>query len=294
MLAAFGFLTWTASALQAAVIPFDPDGGGASGTVQLGSLDFVQGNSLGEDVLLGGVGHEWNLYYQSNLGSLLDGNANVITGTGLNADFQITVVAGITVRTTFLDGTNLRFELAPNPTTSFIRLYYDTNLNANPLAGTGFMDGTLILDATVNGDLQGFFNFTATGVANLDSFNANDWPGTLTRTGIGAFSTSAEVTYANTDFFNGTADELPALVFANSSQILPYRETDPSRQFWDGSGFVTTEVGAVNGVSGPDVLAQADANGSFEPVPEPTSLALWAMGTGMVAAVQWKRKRSNV
>jgi hypothetical protein len=263
---------WSASA---AVIPFDPDGGGPDGTVQLGSMDFTQGSSLGENVL---VGQEWTLYYQSSLGSLLDGSASVIVGTGLNVNYEITVVAAVDVVTTFFDGNNIQFQRAVTPGVNFFRLYYDTSLNADPLAGTGFNDGTLILDSSARTDLVGFFNFTSGGPAVLDQFSADDWGGTLTRVGIGAFSTSAEVTSFDASFFPGLGDELLDLVFANSSQILPFRETDPSYQFWDGSGFVPSDVGAVNGVDGPDVIVQADANGSFEPVPEPASERVRCLG----------------
>lgn len=288
MAVAVGALLLPAS-IHAAVIPFDPDGGGPDGAVQLGSMDFVQGSSLGENVL---VGQEWTLFYHSSLGSMLDGNANVINGTGLNTNYEITVTAAVSVVTTFFDGNNIAFQRAANPSTNFFRLYYDTNLNSDPLAGTGFNDGTLILDSAARSDLVGFFNFSTGGPQLLDQFNADNWAGTLTRTGIGAFATSAEVSFFDPNFFTGVGDELLDLVFANSSQITPFRETDPSEQFWDGSGFVSSDVGAINGVNGPDVLVQADANGSFEPVPEPASVVLWGLGAGLIAAVQFRRRRN--
>lgn len=287
-----GLLALIVPSARAAVIPFDPDGAGGDGAVSLGSMDFVQGNSLSEDVLLGGVGNVWTLYYQSSLGSLVDGIGNVIGGTGLNVDYQITAVAAIQVRTTFANANgNIAFEIVNNPATNFFRMYYDTNVNSNALAGTGFNDGTLILDAAANSDLIGFFNFTASGVGLLDQFNADNWAGTLTRTGIGAFSASADVTYFDPNFFTGTGDELVDLVFANTSEILPFRETDPSRQFWDGAAFVATDIGAFNGVSGPDAVLQADLNASFQPVPEPTSVVLWGLGAGLMVAVRLRRRK---
>jgi hypothetical protein len=275
---------------RAAVIPFDPDGGGADGTVNLGSMDFVQGSSLSEDVLLGGVGHRWTIYYQSSVGTLLDGSATVIAGLGLNSSYQITGVAAIEVVTTALTANSIAFEIAPNPSVNFFRMYYDTNLNANPLAGTGFNDGTLIMDSTANSDLVGFFNFT-TGSGNLDQFNANNWPGVVTRFGIGAFSASAEITYYDPNFFVGVGDEEVDFVFANTSEILPFRETDPSQQFWDGAAFVPTQIGSVNGVDGPDTILQADLNASFEPVPEPASIVLWGLGAGLIAAVRFRKRK---
>lgn len=283
-----GLLAALVSSARADIIPFDPDGGGPDGSYLIGSMDFLQGNSLSEDVTLGGVGHTWTLYYQSSLGSLVDGGGNVITGTGLNVNYQITAVAAVTVQTTFLGAGTIQFELAPVQSVNFFRMYYDSSLNANALAGTGFNDGTLILDSTVNSDLIGFFTFTAAAPSALDQFNANNWPGVLTRSGIGAFSASASAGYQDNAFFTG-ADDIE-LVFANTSEIVPFRETDPSQQFWDGAAFVATNIGATNGINGPDVILQADLNGSFKPVPEPASMVLWTLGAGLVGVIHYRRR----
>lgn len=270
------------------LIHFDPDGNGSDGTYDVFSFDFLQGNSLSEDVFLGGVGHEWTLYYQSTLANISNSVGNAITGTGLTSNYEITAVAGITVKTTSLAGNTIIFERAASPATNFLRLYYDSALNANPLAGTGYNDGTLILDSTAESDLAGFFTFTSNNAGALDQFISDDWPGVITRGGIGALSLTASVTYANTDFFTDGA--LVDLLFANSSEIIPFRETDPSQQFWDGSSFVSTNVGAHNGISGPDLIVQADANANFTVVPEASSMLL--AGMGVAALFLARRKRS--
>lgn len=288
VLLATGLLAAVASSARADIIPFDPDGLGSDGTYLIGSMDFLQGNSLSEDVLLGGVGHTWTLYYQSSLGSLVDGGGNIITGTGLNTAYQITAVAAVDVVTTFISASSISFELAAAPSVNFFRMYWDAALNADPLAGTGFNDGTLILDSTVNSDMLGFFTFTAAAPSALDQFGTNNWPGTLTRSGIGAFSASANSSFSDDDFFVGAEDI--ELVFANTSEIVPFRETNPSFLFWDGGAFVPTTVGAINGTSGPDVILQADLNSSFRAVPEPASVVLWTLGLATMGVVQLRRR----
>ena len=67
-------------------------------------------------------------------------------------------------------------------------------------------------------------------------------------------------------------------------------ETDPSKQFVgiDGVTPVIPALGAVNGISGPDVIIEADANATFSVVPEPLSAGLMALG-----AMALLRKRKN-
>lgn len=276
------------------VIQFDPDGAGGGGTYSVGSFDFLQGNSLSEDVLLGGVGHEWTLYFQASLGSLVNPSGGVINGTGLNVNYEITAVAAISVRTTILDASGIAFERSANPSLNFMRLYQDTSINANALAGTGYNDGTLILDSTATADLNGFFFFTTANAGALDQFNTNNWAGVNTRGGIGAFSTSADISFADTNFFVGGPGELVDILFANTSEIVPFRQTDPSQQFWDGTSFVGTNIGAFNGWTGPDVIVQADANASFNVVPEASSVMLAGLSAAAFAAISWKRRRHRV
>lgn len=284
----------TVSAATADIILIDPNGGGSGGPYAVGSVDFLQGNSLADQALTGGVGHQWTLYYQAVLGSLVDPIGNVITGTGLNTSYQITAVAGITVETISLSPSTFVFERAAAPSTNFLRLYYDTNVNANALAGTGYNDGLLILDSTANDDMFGFLTFQGGPSVALDQFNVNNWPGTLTRPAIGAFAVSADISYVDPLFFStvNPFDSI-AVVFTNSSEALPYRETDPSVQFWTGAGFTPSQIGAINGLSGPDALVQADANASFqvEAIPEASSLILGGLATSLFAAFGIRRRK---
>mgnify|MGYP000971199025 CR=1 FL=1 len=243
------------SSVQAG-FPFDPDGAGAKPTFQVGAIDFVVGNSLSKGVM---AGEQWTLYYQASVGSLADEQGSPIpndgpAGTGLNVDHEITVVLGISVRTTAA-APFLNFALQPGGT-NFIRIYHDTKVNANPLEGTGYDDGTLILESHATDSLEGASMVFGRPV-NLDSFGgSNQWPGVRSLSSVGALQASSVVSSFNRSFF--LVNNI-SRININSSQAAPYRQTKPSKRFLD----VVPAVGSVNLQSGPDVLIQADANASF-------------------------------
>lgn len=286
---ALGYLACAASPALAGFL-FDPDGDGSGGAFEVGSFDLLAGNAYSEGA---GQSINWTLYYQASLGSLVNTSGNVISGTGLNAAYEITAVAAISARTVAFDDSSILFELDPSGPVNFIRMYQDTNINANPLAGTGYNDGQLILDATANADLVGTFIFPNFLLQPLDSFGANNWPGVLTRVGVGAFSASASVNAANSAYFILEPNQFLSSMFVNTSEVAPYRETNPSRQFWDGTSFVTTDVGPIN-AAGANVLTQADANASFvvSEVPEASSLAMLGAASGLLVLTRRLRNRA--
>lgn len=243
---------------------FDPDGGGPKQPVTIQSFDFLVGNSLSKGVLVNG---NWNLYYQASLANVVDESGAVIpadgpNGTGLNITHEITIVALISSKTTET-GPLLGFGLAPGGQ-NFIRIYHDNQVNANPLDGTGYNDGELILETHVTDDLQGALMVIPGRQYNLDSFGAtNDWGNVKSFNALGGFSASSVVTSFSRNFFLIDANSTINRIFINSSESAPFRQTNPSKKFWDGSNFVVPSIGALNFQSGPDVLLQADANASF-------------------------------
>lgn len=237
--------------------PFDPDGAGPKPVSQIGAFDFLTGNSLAK----GAIGSDtWTLYYQSSVGSLTDKNTHPIQNTGLNMDHEITVVAAITVKTTQA-GPLLNFELAPGGT-NFVRIYHDNQVNANPLAGTGYADGELILESHTTDDLQGALMVMPSS-ANLDKMGTNDWPGVKSLRGLGAFQASSVVSSFNPLFFQVPQGSVER-IYINSSQAAPFDQMQPSKLFWDGLQTFAPVVGAVNLKTGPDAILQADANASFQ------------------------------
>jgi len=287
-------------AASASLLMFDPDGAGPNPAVQVASFDLLPGNSLNQGVLTqqtAQTGVFTNLF-QAKLGSLLDTNGNVIPVPGLNSSFEITVVAQFDLAITGITPgpasiTQTALAPTPNNPTNFVRFYYDGVVNANDLAGTGFKDGTMILDATATaapGVFMEFFN-VLTGSAtippvNLDQFGANNWAGTTSNTGQGSTVIDAAVGASDSSFFiDGLNVVSLNAVTANSE---PFNKVNPSRFFFD---TIPSNVGNVNGQSGPDILVQTDASVSFVVVPEPASVAMMAL-SGLAMGLRIRRRKA--
>ncbi len=198
---------------------------------------------------------------------------------------------------------------------NFFKVYYDdlsdgSGLKSSSLLGTGYNDGLLILDASV-GVVSGNFTstlefidvddsgtFTAGDVVItvlLDQAGADGWAGQQTLEGEGATALEADVFYQDDNFFKDDISNLLADLFFNTSNVLPYQETNPSMSFDDGSGgTLAPSVGSINGLTGPDLLFQTDANNSFVKtvtVPEPGSMFL--LGVGLLTLGMTRRRKAS-
>ena len=96
-----------------------------------------------------------------------------------------------------------------------------------------------------------------------------------------------DVDFAHADFFLSGLNLL-SLSF-DTQQNLPYDQQNPSACFTDGTGAqingaggqgttCTNSVGAINGISGPNVMFLTDGNSSAVTVPEPATVALLGLG----------------
>jgi hypothetical protein len=147
-------------------------------------------------------------------------------------------------------------------------VYFDTTPDANQAAGTGFLDGTLILGGSFT---SGFGSFAASGPISAGAFGAG-----------GAFL-SGDVSYTNNAYIN------PDLINTSFQASL---------QFPGQNSPTYTRPARFNGVStGTDsrtrFVVQTDSSQDFSAasvVPEPATLSL--LGIGMLAMGSLARRKS--
>ena len=293
-------LAFASSAQAGSAIMIDPNGDGV-GALSVGSLDWNVGSALLQNVgvPIGSPGVQ--IYGHAGLSGYNDPTNTPIGGTGLNTSFEWTYslgtlaanfsipILGIFNFPTIAGGDN------------FFRIYYDPAKNANDLAGTGFNDGTLILEGTIqpggaNNFLANAFNTPLDpsddgGPGNpLDAHGTNNYPAISSINGNGGSSILIAVTFFDPNFFL-TPPTVIEIDFTSNNH-LNFNNTDPSALFFRGDGSSTpgatvASVGTCNGCpaeTAPNVIVQVDGSSSFTSVqtPLPGSLAMIGSGLGLL------------
>lgn len=276
------------SANGSTIISFDPDGAGPDPVVQVASMDFKTGNSLYKGIgslLVNGTPTVVH-YAQASVDGLLDAGGNLIPVNGLAqpGGFQLTMVLGFAANAN-ISGTATSYSLAAAGGPNFFELWYNPTRVASDLAGTGFDSSAgagakLILNGILTDASGGFFRSTSNPVL-FDQFGADNFAGLNTVRISGGGQYSVQVNGTDPAFFDAQLPSAISFVLTNASDITPFRQTDPSQKFSDGSNPTVVPVLAPINGTGADFQAQADANASFDvrpAVPEPSSIVLGAIG----------------
>jgi len=240
-------------------VQFDPEGKGKSGFT-VATWDWLPDSFVGLDAVpnpplyqtksFTGVAH-------GRLGNFLSPTSppSVLLNTGLNTEYEITFLLKAGQKETTINANTVAFSLDGLAESAF-EVYIDDQMNADPLAGTGYGDGVLLMKGTVK-YVSGTFSTQALTTL-LDAFTGDDWAGQQTVLGNGGSALTVALTEVNPNYFPQAARILDAQF--NNSQKLEFKEIDPSKAVFG----IATEgtLGATNGAagSGPNILLQADAN----------------------------------
>jgi len=320
---AFGSVS---SVHAAGTILFDRDGAvGGDNSIQVNTFDWSPGNAIAIGVLgptPSLVPTVNQVVAQGRLGSFVQPGGGSASPLGLSEfTFQISFYE----TSTNVGGPTAAFSTAPGMP-SFFDIFYDPVADSDPITGDGFgldvpggglriLHGTLV---SLNGnftDQTVLDSATYPDIGLLDRLNTDDQGGTRTHIGDGRTTVRIDIAPGdyNTDFFRTAISSLLIDLQDTSANGVPFEQTDPSNHVLDGLLSITpyysvTAAGdRINGASSPggcqnesgmaganvtglcDLHLQTDPSTSFNPIPEPGSLALLGIGMGAFGLIRRRK-----
>ncbi len=278
------------NAVSAQALLFDPLGTGGANAINTDVFDWSPGNALATNTVPIVTGNTFSLYSQGTLGNFMNNNA-VVTGTGLNTNYQYTYVTGFQETATGGLG-SASFAGAPG-LPNFFEIWYNPNKIANNATGVGFNSGTMVLSGNVTFSIGAYAGalLPPSGVALNQYHPAGNYAGITTLTGAGGTQLDVPVSNLtlNPNFF---LTKVSGLNF-NTTNNTPFSQVDPSLCLVNAGGGTGSSncalgaapgggavpnIGLINGINCPDFLFQADGANSFTVVPEPGTIALLGLG----------------
>lgn len=319
---------------------FDPTGGGGvdpTKTIKADGFTWAAGNAVAIGAITPGVGPvqgtTFELKYQAILGAI---SGTTVSGSGVsvvaqtndttpsvpplggsiitgltNTGKELTITADfkevITNVSTAGGQTTLTFGLVPGAP-NVLSIYSNNAGHALNFAGTGFDDGTLILQGTViqnggEGSYVSGFKTPSTGTGSptspvafnsysgdssaLTFWNTTNPTNTTSGSGSSFLPIQVDPSKTNTSFFPGGAPGIFQLSFNQVTTADPFNLVEPSKTFFGG---YTPKLGATNGFSSTDVQFQVLAGNDFV-VPEPASIIQALAAVTMIPTFLYFRRR---
>jgi hypothetical protein len=281
-------------------VQFDPDGNlGSATAIDLGQLGWsttsavaVGGNTaIAAFIGTGGTcpagSCNFTVLSHARLVDTTDQLGAPNTPTGLNTSYQITMVTSFQEVVTGVAGTSASFATTGVGT---LQIYFDFALNAADLTGSGFNDGTLILEGTLfQTGSPGTFIVVSTIAVQFDQFPgaipgpANDdyGPGTqpcapgpdqCSVSGFGSqFAIPVDMLTQDYNFFITQLAQF-GITFANISQQIPFTGAQPSDCFTQVvAGVAGIPTCAPIHVDAPYAGQLPDPSGGYLPVTGPVN-----------------------